>query len=67
MLNGHTNGVLAHAFNPSIWEAQAEARRSEFEAWAWSLARATEKPCLENKVCPTYLAELLKVFFLITE
>jgi hypothetical protein len=45
-------GVVAHAFNPSTWEA--EAGRFEFKASlvykvSSGTARATEKPCLKNK------------------
>ena len=50
-----TNNVVAHAFNPkAVWSTDQVPR------WP-GLHRETLFQ--KNKVCPTYLAELLKVFF----
>jgi transcription elongation factor len=43
-------GMVAHAFNPSTWEAEAGRFLSSSPAWSTSrTARATEKPCLEKQ------------------
>jgi hypothetical protein len=41
---------VAHALNPSTWEAEAEAGRSLSLRSAWStVSSRTEKPCLKKK------------------
>jgi hypothetical protein len=46
-------GVVAHAFNPSTWEAEAGGFLSSKPDWSTSEFQDsqgyTEKPCLENK------------------
>jgi hypothetical protein len=44
--------VVAHAFNPSIWEAEAGGFLSSRPAWSTEFQDSqgyTEKPCLNNK------------------
>jgi hypothetical protein len=48
--------VVAHAFNPSIWEAKAGGSLSSRPAWSTGLQSEfqdsqsyTEKPCLEKQ------------------
>jgi hypothetical protein len=46
--------MVAHAFNPSTWEAEAGGFLSSRPAWSTEYrvssrtARATEKPCLQK-------------------
>jgi hypothetical protein len=46
-------GVVAHAYNPSTWKAEAGGFLSSRPAWSTSEFQDsqgyTEKPCLENK------------------
>jgi hypothetical protein len=43
-------GVVAHAFNPSIWEAEAGGfLSSRPDKVSSRTARVIEKPCLENQ------------------
>jgi hypothetical protein len=44
--------VVAHAFNPSTWEAEADGFLSSRPAWSTEFQVSqgyTEKPCLVNK------------------
>ena len=47
-----SQAVVAHAFNPSIWETEASGSLSSRPAWSTEWAQDsqsyTEKPCLEN-------------------
>ena len=41
-------GVVAHAFNPNTWEAEAGGFQSLRPAWVQDSQGYTEKPCLKQ-------------------
>jgi hypothetical protein len=46
----HQPGVVAHAFNPSTWEAEAGRGQPGLQIECQDSQGYTEKPCLKKKV-----------------